>query len=66
MDKERVLGGKEILGQIYPVKKLAAKRPALFFGIPSGSRPIMRPAPRIVGITAMSMTSERSCHLSDR
>ena len=49
-----------------PVKKLAASNPALFFGTPLGSKPIIRPAPRIVGRIAMSMTEVRSLHLSDR
>ena len=49
-----------------PVRKLAARRPALFFGMPLGSRPIMRPAPRIVGRMQMSMTDDLSRHLSDK
>ena len=49
-----------------PVRKEAARRPALLAGMPLGSRPIMRPAPRMVGRIQMSMTMDRSCHLSDR
>jgi hypothetical protein len=49
-----------------PVSQLAANNPALFFGCPFGSKPIMRPAPKIVGIMQRSITDDRSCHLSDK
>ena len=49
-----------------PVKKLAANNPALFFGWPFGSKPIMRPPPRIVGMMQISITDDLSRHLSDR
>jgi len=49
-----------------PVMKLAASNPALFFGTPLGSRPIINPAPRIVGMIHISMTDDRSRHLSER
>lgn len=49
-----------------PVKNDAARSPALFFGTPLGSRPIIKPAPKIVGSMQISMTEDRSCHLSDK
>ena len=48
-----------------PVKKEAASSPALFLGIPFGSRPIIRPAPRMVGSTHINITMDLSRHLSD-
>ena len=49
-----------------PVKKLAASSPALFFGTPLGSSPIMRPAPRMVGRIQSNMTDDLSRHLSEK
>jgi hypothetical protein len=49
-----------------PVKKLAANNPALFLGIPYGSRPIIKPAPKIVGKMQINITELLSLHLSDK
>lgn len=49
-----------------PVRKLAANNPALFLGIPFGSSPIIKPAPKIVGKMQINITELLSLHLSDR
>jgi hypothetical protein len=48
-----------------PVRKLAASNPALFLGTLFRSSPIMRPAPRMVGMVQMSITDDRFRHLSN-
>jgi len=49
-----------------PHRNPAASSPALFFGTPFGSSPIIKPAARIVGMIHSSIIDDLSLHLSEK